>query len=211
MAKRFHPDVHHSAGLSDLREKIEAVFIRLGLAYEVLRNPRTRANYESELPRGAVTPSVVPVPEAPVPVDPEEERKKAEAAVRKAEKAMSAEHYWEAIQLLESALGRVEGKVRIKGRVMLAKAYAKNPMWVKQAEEELLAVLREEPANLEACMLLGAIYRDGGLKARALSMFRKALDIAPDNAEAAAQASQLGVAEPEPEKKGVFKKLFGRG
>jgi tetratricopeptide (TPR) repeat protein len=207
MAKRFHPDVHHSAGLSDLREQIEAVFIRLGLAYEVLRNPRTRANYESELPRPSGPASL---PKAETPSDPEEERKRAEESVRKAERAMAAEKYWEAIQLLESALGRVQGKVRLKGRVLLARAYARNPNWIKQAEEELLAVLREDPAHLEAYVLLGAIYRDGGLKARALSMYRKALDLAPDNQEALAQASLLSTSEAEPEKKGVFKKLFGR-
>jgi hypothetical protein len=208
LAKRFHPDVHHSAGLSDLREQIEAVFIRLGLAYEVLRSPRTRAHYESDLPRTTTAMPMAP-PEQP-PADPAAEAKQAHEAVFKAERAMAKDKYWEAIQLLESALGRVEGKVRIKGRVLLAKAYSKNPHWVKQAEEELLAVLREEPSNLEACILLGAIYREGGLKARALSMYRKALDLAPDNQEALTQASILGADEPEPEKKGVFKKLFGR-
>ncbi len=36
LAKSFHPDVHHDASLSDLRDKLEAVFIRLGK-----RNSRT--------------------------------------------------------------------------------------------------------------------------------------------------------------------------
>ena len=49
MAKRFHPDVHHDEALHDLRDKLEAVFIRLGEAYEVLRNPRMRASYERQL------------------------------------------------------------------------------------------------------------------------------------------------------------------
>ena len=42
LAKRFHPDTHHDPALGDLGAKLEAVFIRLGEAYEVLRNPRTR-------------------------------------------------------------------------------------------------------------------------------------------------------------------------
>ena len=40
LAKRFHPDVHHGASLGDLRDELEAVFIRLGEAYDVLRDPR---------------------------------------------------------------------------------------------------------------------------------------------------------------------------
>src|SRR6185503_16313768 len=36
LAKRFHPDTHHDPLLKDLRDKLEAVFIRLGEAYEIL-------------------------------------------------------------------------------------------------------------------------------------------------------------------------------
>ena len=43
LAKRFHPDVHHDAALSDLRDKLEEIFTRLGEAYEVLCSPRIRA------------------------------------------------------------------------------------------------------------------------------------------------------------------------
>jgi len=49
LAKRFHPDTHHDPNMADLRDKLETVFIRLGEAYEVLRNPRSRGAYESEL------------------------------------------------------------------------------------------------------------------------------------------------------------------
>jgi hypothetical protein len=52
LAKRFHPDVHHDEALSDLRDKLEEVFARLGEAYEVLCNPRIRASYERDLARG---------------------------------------------------------------------------------------------------------------------------------------------------------------
>ena len=49
LAKRFHPDTHHDPAMDDLGPKLEAVFIRLGQAYEVLRNPRTRGPYEADL------------------------------------------------------------------------------------------------------------------------------------------------------------------
>ena len=51
LAKRFHPDVHHGESLGDLRDKLEAVFIRLGEAYETLRDPRRRGDYEERLGR----------------------------------------------------------------------------------------------------------------------------------------------------------------
>jgi hypothetical protein len=215
MAKRFHPDAHHDPALSDLRDKLEAVFIRLGDAYEVLRNPRIRASYEKALdaraprPEPAATPSAPAAPEGP---DPQQEARQAEEAIRKAARSVAAEKYWEAIQLLEPAIGRVEGKVRQNGRVLLAKAYMKNPNWVKQGEELLLAVVQDDPRHMEAYMLLGNLYKSGGLRSRALSMFRKVLDLNPEHREAAAQLAEIAPDEPEPGAGGGFiKKIFGRG
>jgi hypothetical protein len=217
LAKRFHPDVHHDPALSDLRDKLEAVFIRLGDAYEVLRNPRIRASYEKALdaraPRVETPParSAAPSEPAPPPPDPAQEVRQAEEAIRKASRSIAAEKYWEAIQLLEPAVGRVEGKVKNTGRVLLAKAYVKNPNWVKQGEELLLSVVQDDPKNVEAYLLLGNIYKGGGLRSRALNMFRKVLDLQPQHEEALAQVTALGPEEPEPGPSGgLIKKIFGR-
>jgi tetratricopeptide (TPR) repeat protein len=219
MAKRFHPDAHHDVALSDLRDKLEAVFIRLGDAYEVLRNPRIRASYEKALeartPRAeparlAASPASAPSlpPDAP---DPAQELRVAEEAIRKAARAVAAEKYWEAIQLLEPAVGRVEGKIKQNGRVLLARAYMKNPNWVKQGEELLLSVLQDDPKHVEAYVLLGNLYRTGGLRSRAVSMFRKVLDLKPDHEEALAQLEGLSPEQPEPSPGGgLIKKIFGR-
>src|SRR5262249_37192621 len=51
LAKRFHPDVHQDSELEDMKEHLEAVFMRLGSAYEVLRNPLSRSNYASNVSR----------------------------------------------------------------------------------------------------------------------------------------------------------------
>jgi len=106
MAKRFHPDVHHDRSLHDLRDKLEAVFIRLGEAYEVLRNPRVRAGYEKTLdtraqPGAPVTPGDGAAGGPVAGEDPAREARMAEEAIRKAARSVAAEKYWEAIQLLE--------------------------------------------------------------------------------------------------------------
>src|SRR6185436_2155561 len=108
MAKRFHPDAHHDPALSDLRGKLEQVFIRLGEAYEVLRNPRIRGSYER---------SLAPAPVAPPAANPDLEVEVAKQSIRKAERSMLQERYWEAIQLLEPAISRVDGKLKQAGRV----------------------------------------------------------------------------------------------
>ena len=210
LAKQFHPDVHHDAALADLRDKLEAVFIRLGEAYEVLRNPRSRASYEETLGRSAprpVAPGPPPPPSAPEPPpDPAAEARSAELSIRQAEKYIEKEKYWDAIQLLEPAVGVVQGKSRQRARILLARAYLKNPKWVKRAEEVLLAVLQDEAQNVDALLMLGRIYKNSGIKSRSVSMFKKVLELKPDHEEARAELGDQ-VGEPEPPG-GLIKKFF---
>jgi len=214
LAKRFHPDAHHDRVLADLREKLEAVFIRLGEAYEVLRNARTRASYEeglvSRAPRPAPPPGGGPLVGHATPADPAALARAAEQAIARAAKFLEKEQYWDAIQTLDATLPMVEGKLLQKGRLLWARAKMKNPNWVKEAEEKLRKeVLAEDPRNLEALYLLGTIYRDQGLTSRAQAMFRKVLELKPDHEGALAEVPRQEPApEPPPEKGGLFKKLF---
>ena len=186
LAKRFHPDVHHDEALTDLRDKLEEIFTRLGEAYEALRSPRIRASYERELARqeGAVAPAV--------PTDPERERSAAAEAIERGSESLAQERHWEAIQLFESAIPRAEGALKQQARVLLARAYAKNPGWVKQGEELLLAVLKEQPEHLDALLQLGRIYRTQGLRSRALNTLRRVLELDPAQDEARSLISSLG-------------------
>ena len=215
LAKRFHPDTHHDPNMSDLRDKLESVFIRLGEAYEVLRNPRSRAAYESEMasraPRVAATDvrAAAPAPAPAVPI-PAMDPAVAAQSVRRAVKYMAEEKYWDAIQLLEAAVPVLEGKPKQRARLDLARAYTKNPNWVHQAEETLHEIVRDDPKNVDAYLALGQLYKAGGLRGRSVSMFRKALELKPENEEARAELSAAG---PEPEATepgGFLKKLFGR-
>ena len=205
LARRFHPDVHHDPALADLRDAIEAVFVRLGEAYEALSNPRSRASYEAQLRRQESDKA------APAAVDAKEEARLAEEAIRRGARSVAEERYWEAIRTLEPAILRASGPVRQEGRVLLARAYSKNVNWVKQGEELLQAVLREDPRNLEAMLLLADIYRAGGLKIRAAAMLRRALEVQPGHEPATAALEALATEEPAGARAGRLKKMFHRG
>jgi tetratricopeptide (TPR) repeat protein len=238
LAKRFHPDVHHSASLADLRDKLEAVFIRLGQAYDTLRDPKRRGEYEERLgrfkPRAAQIPAAADAPAAaPEPKaarDPEEEKHLAEEALHKAakllehaktleqEKPDEPEHQrltYDAIQLLEPVLETLAGKSRLRAQLLLARGYSKNRKWAKRAEELLLGAGRENPQSAEPWALLGAIYAGSGLRARALSMYRKALELKPDHEEAGrylAENAPPEAAAPEAEGGGgLLGRLFRKG
>jgi curved DNA-binding protein CbpA len=230
LARRFHPDVHHGTSLGDLRDKLEAVFIRLGEAYEVLRDPRKRGSYEERLgrprtrptgaagpvaePAGTAGPAVAPVPAA----DPQEEARQAEEAIRRGERLYEqAERepglvgkFHDAIELLEPALEVARGKMRLRGRLALARCYLKNPQWARKAEALLLEATREEPQAVDAWALLASIYRDRGLRARAAAMYKRVLELRPDHEEAAQFLAANAVPEPPPEEEGggLLKRLF---
>jgi tetratricopeptide (TPR) repeat protein len=217
LAKRFHPDVHHGASLGDLREKLEAVFIRLGEAYDVLKDARKRADYEERIGRRPLfetraPPAAPPPPDAPP--DPEEETRLAEESIRKAAKLVELEKFWEAIQLLEPAIGVAKGKVRLRGQLLLARCKLKNPRWVKEAEEVLLAATRENPQAADGWAMLASIYAERGLKARAVGAWRKVLELKPDHEEAAEYLARNASDQEPPEDDGgggLLGRLFRKG
>jgi tetratricopeptide (TPR) repeat protein len=205
LAKRYHPDVYRGPAFADVTDKIEAILVRLGEAFETLKDPGRRGNYESLLasrePRPVLTAASVDGPAAasggPGPAGNSQlETRMAEEAVRNAEKLCLAEQFWDAIQAVEPHLGKTQGKTRVRARLVLAKCYAKNPNWLKRAEEQLNHLLEDDPKHVEAHFLLGSIYLGSGLRSRALGKFRKVLELNPEHEEARARVSEL---EPPPE------------
>jgi tetratricopeptide (TPR) repeat protein len=220
LAKRFHPDVHHGESLTDLRDQLEALFIKLGQAYETLKNPKTREAYEARLPRDKATGRALPGPPEPepppAPPDPEAIARQAEEDIRKAEKHIEKEKYWDAIQLLDTAIPLAKNpKLIARGHIAMAKAKLKNPKWVKEAENTLKELLRLDPKHVEAHFMLGSIYKAGGLKARSESMFRKVLELQPDHEGATSEMSSIPAESPSPDggasEGGLFKKFFKKG
>ena len=84
----------------------------------------------------------------------------------KAAQHFKKEEYWDTIQTLEPVIPMTEGKVRSKARTLLAKAYAKNPKWVKRAEEEIRNMLSEDPKYADGYYELAKIYKAKGLASR---------------------------------------------
>jgi len=223
LARRFHPDAHHSGALSDLRDTLEAVFIQLGEAYEILRDPRRRAEYEERLgrqraaaasePPAPAPPAGEPAPPRPMPsqaLDEGSRERAAEQAVREAGGLYDKEKYWDAIQLLEPLAPEMPTRLRTRGKTLLARCYLKNPKWARRAEEVLLDVTREDPKAVDAWALLGSIYEGKGIRTRALSMYKKALELKPDHEEATQYLAAHPPEEPRAEEDttGLLRKIF---
>ena len=231
LVKRYHPDVHRDPRLEELHDFVEAILIRVGEAWEVLGDARSRASYEARFgvvrrsreapaPPAASGATSAPTsgppapasgtgaPASPSALPPVPEYVAPEETLFKARLLLSQARYWDAIQVLETAVPQMEPlRHQHKGRILLAKAYAKNPNWVRRAEEYLHVVLREDPTNVEAHYELGRLYKQVGQAARAQAMFRRVVELKPEHREAAAE---LGGGE-GPGGGGLLKRLFGRG
>jgi tetratricopeptide (TPR) repeat protein len=222
LAKRFHPDAYREAGMEDLHHKLKAVFVRLSEAKEVLGNPRKRGDYESTLPRRTFNPPRAEPPTAPSPSGPtpqpgpawaepptgeEEAASRGDEALARAEAFMAEEKYWDVIQGLETNLGSLTGRRLQKARLLLARAFAKNPKWLRRAEEAAQKVTKDDPGNADAYLVLASVYRAGGLESRATAMYRKVLELQPQNKEA---QEALAVTDPPPPTSTPLLKRFFR-
>jgi curved DNA-binding protein CbpA len=230
-AKKFHPDQYRDPGFADLADKIEAIFMRVGGAYEVLRDAQSRSSYEAALRRrraaqnpGAQNPGWGSAPAAPPPpssptasveaphpdenqiIDTAENAWMAEEALHRADGLITAGKVWDAIQLLTAVIPRIYGRrQKDRARIFLAKAYIKNPNWLRRGEELLQLVIQEDPQNAEAHFALGMLYKDTGMSSRAVTLFKKALELRPEHKQAQAELSSLsgGAA--------FLRKIFGKG
>jgi len=208
LAKVFHPDAAKDPGLEDLKSEINAIFVRLDEAHQVLSNPMRRGSYESSLgpsrersfPTASsvssgtgASPRVTPPGTGPSPAvsqplrrSPEEEAALVQHAIAEGKKFLDEQKYWDAIQVLEHALPLAEADRRQRHRVevLLAQAVVKNPKWKKRAEELLQTVVKQDPKNVDAHLQLGLLYKEGGLKSRSERMLRRVLELDPTNKQA---------------------------
>jgi tetratricopeptide (TPR) repeat protein len=204
-AHRFHPDAHHDPALADLHDRLQAIFTRVALAWETLRTPALRHEYVSTLERALRTAAGPATAEARD--SPEEAARKAEAAMAMAEARAKDGRQWEAIGLLEGLVTVTGGGLRRRARLMLADLYARNPRAGKSVEEQLIAVIDENPDFVDARVRLARLYRDRQMTARAIEQAQKALELQPGHRAAqellAALDAQAG--------KGLLGRLFKSG
>jgi hypothetical protein len=147
---------------------------------------------------------VLGIAKGEMPVDLVDNALVADDAIRKAATMMASSDPFGAIRLLEATIPRIYVKeLKREARVLLARGYIRNPKWARRGEEILQGVIREDASAVDAYLALGALYKEKGLRARAVTMFRKVLELRPDHALAAAEVRSLGTSTPS-------RKLFGR-
>ncbi|MCM2257457.1 MAG: J domain-containing protein [Vicinamibacteria bacterium] len=214
-AKRYHPDVHHNPALTDLGGKLEDIFARVVEAHRVLTDADARGRYRGTLerlekaatappePRLAPKPGrgevvykvVVKQPPAPPPPPVAAAEPPLPADVggmyKRAQERFDEGRYWEAIAILGEMVPIATGLDRVRGRLLLARAFLKHPETEREAERELLAATREDTHQVEAFALLGNLYARRQMNARAAAMLRRALELNPRHKAARADLADV--------------------
>jgi tetratricopeptide (TPR) repeat protein len=172
LARRFHPD-SVAAGQDDLRHQLQSIFIRVTEAYRNLGRERS-----------STPASAAPAPVSPSLQDTAVRRARVEEALQTAEGLMLQQQTEEAVSVLHEVLTQADAPQRRRIRLLLARAYAVDARWRRNAVALLRELVEQNSNDAEALAALGGLYRRDGLLSRAESMFVRALAADPGLAEA---------------------------
>ena len=192
MAKRYHPDRHHSPFLHDVHGQLEELFVKITQAYQKLSDQLDRRRYDSSLrteaPRGEVpgtgppggpTPRGSRAPAPPVSEGLSVTEKMAEMRYREGKRHYTEMRFFDAIQCLREAV-RLDPD-RGHYHKLLAQSLVKNPHWRKEAEEHFQKALESDQFDPDCFLGLGEIYEAAGMTSRAQKMYAQALNYDPSN------------------------------
>lgn len=207
MAKKYHPDRHHTAHLREVQGLLEELFSKITHAYQTLSDPADRIRYDGKLDQGAQFASAAPRSQAVVVKKQEQSsetgrKRQAEERYIEGKKHYDEMHFFDAIQCLRDAV-RIYPQQRY--HKLLAQSLMKNPLWGKEAEEQFREAIALDPTDAESHFGLGQIYETKGMMTRAKKMYDQAVACDPENmtfrekAEAKTDSALGG-----------FRKIFGR-
>jgi curved DNA-binding protein CbpA len=208
LAKRFHPDRFYGMEDPVLKEKVDVIFSTVNVAYETLKDSKTRMQYDSApLDQRRINTTTL-LSETPV-VKEEAAAKVAEDYYQRAQKSIAAKNYFEAIQFLRSATQISPEQPRYWRQ--LGVVLSKNEQWRKEAEDSFHRAIELEPKNSENHIYLGYLYKNSGLKLRAKRCFSTVLQLDPANEIADMELRYMDDEEKQqPPKKGILSGIFNK-
>lgn len=127
------------------------------------------------------------------PISPQEI---AQRSYNYARAAMERKDFLLATRYLREAIKHAPDTVSY--RMYLADICTQNPKLRKEAEENLLHVIKVEPKNVDALLMLGKVYRAGSLEKSAKTQYEAVLKIQPTNPTATQALKDMGFLKDEP-------------
>ena len=174
LAKLYHPDKHLHLDLHDMKANLEALFSKLTEAYNTLSSQAARDEYDLSRIKGARK------------VEFEEDKTdRTGAAINQFNRGLKeykAGNFWGAVEAFQWASRLDAGKSKYFYYQGLA--LTQMPRRSHEAEEAFKKAIQMEPSNADYHAALGNLYLKSGLKSRALSVFKEALNWDPESVQA---------------------------
>jgi len=174
-AKLYHPDRHFDTEMSDMKDKLEALFARIHDAYETLSTPIKRNKYNIELTTGVKKHHTTTAAQRPAT----DNKSAAQVQFNEGMKRFNVGNYWGADEAFQWAmrLDPANAEYVFRRGVTLSRV----PRRGHEAEEYYEKAIELSPKKVEYHMELGNFYLKAGLKAKAKGIFQNALSLDPAN------------------------------
>jgi curved DNA-binding protein CbpA len=167
-AKEFHPDRHFSLMSETLKNKLNALFSHITMAYKTLSHPQMKMEYDQDPSFKASSMEGRPA-------------EMAKAKFEEGKKALWDKLYAEAVELFGQAAyldSSVAGY-----HFYFGMALAKEKKF-REAQEAINNALKLDPLNANYMAELGHMYLELGFHSRAKAAFEKAIQLDPSNKRA---------------------------
>ncbi|MFY9222388.1 MAG: DUF4388 domain-containing protein [Blastocatellia bacterium] len=194
LAKKFHPDRHDQLASYhlNLRSDLKTIFERLAEAYYTLSDDSRRSAYDITLKpistiakgtgnfvEGKVTPPVEQALPTTRPLPPVIPGLLGSEEYEVALEFYQKRHFDKARQMLLEAVDADPDNAEYQ--VALARSMVKLPAYIRQAETAYLRAIELSPRNAEYCAELGLFYQKFSHTSQARAMFRRTLELDPNN------------------------------
>jgi len=184
LAKQYHPDRHRGKGGRQLEQELEALFMKIGEAYDTLHDSNKRLDYDQAILKSPALSEAGALPERATP------DQVARTNFKEGMRFYLEKDFWNAVQLFRRAIEASTDENSEHYRY-LALSLSQNPKWGKEAERYFLKAIHLEPFSPDLRLLLGRLYRQSGMNRRAENQFEEALKLEPGNVAIQAELDDL--------------------
>lgn len=189
VAKNFHPDRFHHDTDTIQQQRVQHAFSEVARAYETLKNPETRQNYDYKL--GKSEPIQAPAQSA-AQESAQQNPQTGEQSRDNFEQGFSLlmnKDYAQALPFMARAVHLNPGNARY--HAYYGKVLSMEDKQRYKGEAELQMAIKIEPNNPAYRIMAAEFYTQFGLLKRAEGELRRLLAIVPDNKEARAMLDSL--------------------
>lgn len=180
LAKEYHPDIHYQEGMDEMEGMLDAILTRITEAYDLLSIEEKKKEYDLY--------SIVSKHERRKPKE-EKSDVRALAQYQRGLDAFKKGDLKEAVNSIEWAI-KIE-PTRPAYYTLLGQILSLIPGRIKDAENSFIKAIELEPSNTESYIGLGLLYKNRGMRLRAIKSFEEALIWDPENIEAKKELEAL--------------------